>query len=278
MLETAFSAHSWAMMGWASLAILGLMLVVTAIANPLKNAGIVDVAWAFGFTLIAGTYSVLGTGLPLRKTLIAGVMIMSSLRLASHLLKRVIATHPNEDARYHELREQWGPEKSPLYFFGVFIFQGLLMLIVSSPVAAVVDNAQAVIQPVEWVGLMIWAVGVLFETIADQQLSAFKKNPDNHGKICQTGLWAYSRHPNYFFEWLQWIGYFLFALVVPGGWLTVYSPLIMLFFLTKMTGVAITEAQTLKTKGEAYRRYQETTSAFIPWFPKTKLSGFKPKH
>jgi steroid 5-alpha reductase family enzyme len=262
------------LVGWASLVILGMMLVVTAIANPLKNAGIVDVAWAFGFSLIAGTYFLLGDGFLLRKILMFAIATLSSWRLAWFLLRRVMAHHPEEDGRYHVLRQEWGPRKSPWLFFGVFLFQGALMMIVSSPFAFIAVNPNPEIKGIEWMSIGLWAIGALFEAIADQQLSHFKQQPKNKGKVCKNGLWAYSRHPNYFFEWLQWLGYYLFAVASPGGWLTLYSPLLMLFFLTKMTGVAATEAQALKTKGEAYRLYQQTTSPFIPWFPKRNPTHF----
>lgn len=272
MFDLLSVSQVWPLLSSAALVILGLMLIVTAIANPLKNAGIVDVAWAFGFSLIAGTYFALGQGAPVQKTVMLLMVTASSWRLAWYLLKRVIATHPEEDGRYHALRELWGPEKSPWLFFAVYLFQGVLMLIVSSPFLFAAQNPSPTLSPLQWVAMVVWAVGLIFEAVADQQLKRFKDQPENKGKVCQSGLWAYSRHPNYFFEWLQWMGYYLLALGAPGGWTTIYSPMIMLLFLTRFSGVAATEAQALKTKGEAYRRYQESTSPFVPWFPKRKPS------
>lgn len=270
--DNVFFSQAPQLLESAALVILGLMLLVTAIANPLKNAGIVDVAWAFGFSLIAGTYWYLGSGGWAPKTLMLFMATVSSWRLAWYLLWRVVATHPEEDGRYHVLREAWGPQKSPWLFFAVYLFQGALMLVVSSPFLFAALQPRQDLGVCQWAGFLVWLVGAVFEALADQQLKHFKSQPENKGKVCQSGLWAYSRHPNYFFEWLQWIGYYLAVLDMPGGWLTLYSPLLMLYFLTKMTGVAATEAQALKTKGEAYRLYQESTSPFVPWFPKRKPS------
>jgi steroid 5-alpha reductase family enzyme len=101
--------------------------------------------------------------------------------------------------------------------------------------------------------------------VADQQLKRFRQDPANKGKVCQTGLWNYSRHPNYFFEWLVWVAFFLAAAATPLGWLTVYCPALMLYFLFRVTGIPATEEQSIRTKGEAYREYQRTTSVFVPW-------------
>jgi steroid 5-alpha reductase family enzyme len=105
--------------------------------------------------------------------------------------------------------------------------------------------------------------------LADAQLNAFKRRPDKSSPVCDVGLWRYSRHPNYFFEWLIWVAYFLFAAASPWGWLGILSPVAILFLLLKVTGIPMTEEQAVRSKGDAYRRYQKTTSAFVPWFRKT---------
>ncbi len=129
-------------------------------------------------------------------------------------------------------------------------------------------NARPEIGIMEFGGAAIWLIAVIGESTADYQLKKFKADPANKGKICDRGLWYYSRHPNYFFEWLIWVAYFLFAAGAPGGWITIYCPLLMLLFLTKITGIPPTEAQSLKSRGDAYRDYQRRTSAFVPWFPR----------
>ena len=108
------------------------------------------------------------------------------------------------------------------------------------------------------------------------QLKQFKANPANKGRVCQAGLWNFSRHPNYFFEWLVWVAFFLFALGSPWGWVTIYCPALMLFFLLKVTGIPMTEELAVKTKGDAYREYQRTTSVFVPWFKKPATTATKP--
>jgi steroid 5-alpha reductase family enzyme len=118
-------------------------------------------------------------------------------------------------------------------------------------------------------GVAFWATGLLGESLADRQLARFRADPANKGKICQIGLWNYSRHPNYFFEWLVWVGYAVFALGSPWGWLGFIAPALMLHFLLNVTGIPMTEELSLKSKGDAYREYQRTTSAFVPWFKKS---------
>ena len=124
----------------------------------------------------------------------------------------------------------------------------------------------------EWLGCALWLVALGGETLADRQLAAFKDDPANRGKVCDSGLWRYSRHPNYFFEWLVWVSFFLFALPSPWGWTTIFAPALMLFFLLRVTGIPYTEQQSLRSKGDAYRAYQRVTSPFIPWFPKSYRS------
>jgi steroid 5-alpha reductase family enzyme len=117
----------------------------------------------------------------------------------------------------------------------------------------------------EWAGAALWLFALLGESAADLQLARFKADPSTRGRVCDVGLWRLSRHPNYFFEWLVWCAYFLFALPSPWGWTTVSCPLLMLYFLFRVTGIPATEEQALRSRGEAYRRYQRTTSAFVPW-------------
>jgi steroid 5-alpha reductase family enzyme len=123
------------------------------------------------------------------------------------------------------------------------------------------------------VGAGIWATAVIGETTADRQLARFRAQPENRGKTCNQGLWRYSRHPNYFFEWIHWFAYIFLAVGSPIWWLTLLGPVLMGIFLLKITGIPYTEQQSLKSRGESYREYQRTTSAFIPWFPKKSGRG-----
>jgi len=112
--------------------------------------------------------------------------------------------------------------------------------------------------------VILWFGGLIGESISDHQLNSFKKDPKNKGKLCDQGLWGYSRHPNFFFEWTMWVAYFVFALGSLHGWVAIITPACMLFLLLKVTGIPIIEKESLKRRGEVYRRYQKTTSMFIP--------------
>jgi steroid 5-alpha reductase family enzyme len=124
----------------------------------------------------------------------------------------------------------------------------------------------------EYVGIGFWLVAVIGESIVDAQLAAFRREPANRGHVCERGLWNYSRHPNYFFEWLVWVAWAIYAAASPFGWLALICPLVMLFFLFRVTGIPATEAQALRSRGQEYARYQRTTSAFVPWFKKSVVA------
>jgi steroid 5-alpha reductase family enzyme len=146
--------------------------------------------------------------------------------------------------------------------------QGISNVLLSIPFFISVVNTQRSLSVFEYAGAVLWLISVVGEAIADVQLASFKKDPNNKGKVCDKGLWYYSRHPNYFFEWLMWVSYFVFALGSPYGFIAIISPAVILYLLLKVTGIPATEQQSLKTKGEAFKRYQQTTSVFVPWFKK----------
>jgi steroid 5-alpha reductase family enzyme len=245
----------------------GTLTLLAGLAARLKNAGIVDVFWGLGFIPLAFIAAGEMESFWLRKMLLLSMVTLGSLRLGLYLLKRAVQLHPVEDPRYHALRLLWG-KNANWGFWGVFLFQGLLMLLLSGIFWVPLHNPHSGIQPLEWLGVTLWLVGYMGEGLADSQLASFKRKTESHGQICLVGLWRYSRHPNYFFEWVQWLGYFVFAFSSPlGGW-TAYAPLLMLFLLTKVSGIPPTEAHLLASKGAAYQHYQQTTSAFVPWFPR----------
>jgi steroid 5-alpha reductase family enzyme len=123
-------------------------------------------------------------------------------------------------------------------------------------------------QWLDLLGIALWSAGILGVAVSDWQLARFRTRPENRGKTCRWGLWRYSRHPNYFFEWLHWCSYVPLVIGTPAGWLAILVPLLLLYFLFFVTGIPPTEAQALASRGEEYRSYQRTTSAFVPWFPK----------
>ena len=243
------------------------MVVVWVFARRMNNAGIVDVGWSGSFAPVAVFCGIFGSGHPMRNGLIAAMVCAWSLRLGSHLYKRVMSHHPDEDPRYAALRVQF-PRYTWLMFFGFFQLQAVLVGLLSLPVALACSNPSGGIGLFEVAGLALWIAAIGGEAVADAQLAAFRAQPSNRGRVCEFGLWKYSRHPNYFFEWLVWIAFSVFALGAPFGWAGLLSPLLMLYFLTCVTGIPPSEAHSLSSRGEAYRSYQQRTSPFIPWFPK----------
>jgi len=244
-----------------------IMALVWAIAVRIRNAGIVDVAWSANFTPLAVLYATALPGHGPRRLLIAAMTIAWSLRLAAYLYRRVMGHHPVEDGRYQKLRGDWGASANGRFFW-FFQAQGVLDVVLAVPLLLACANPQPRLSWLEWAGALLWLVAVAGESTADRQLDAFRRDPANRGRTCRAGLWRYSRHPNYFFEWLVWVAYFVFALASPWGWTTLYCPLLMLYFLFRVTGIPATEAQALRSRGDDYRQYQATTSAFVPWFPR----------
>jgi len=247
-----------------------IMFLVWLWAKKIRNAGVVDVFWALNFPVITIITYFLSEGFETRKLLICAAFLVAELRLGLHLWQRVIGHIGEEEGRYQQLRKEWG-EKADRNFFIFFQFQAISNVILAIPFFIVAANPASEIHFLEYLGLAIWLVGFVGEMIADKQLATFKKDTANKGKVCDTGLWYYSRHPNYFFEWLTWMAYFIFALASPAGILAIISPAIILYLLTKVTGVPNNEEQNLRSKPEAYKKYQQTTSAFFPW--KKKVSG-----
>jgi steroid 5-alpha reductase family enzyme len=244
-------------------AILGvMMLLLWRLQQRLRNAGYVDIGWAYGLGILGILYAWLGQGNAVRRWALAAMVLVWSLRLGTHLLKR-IAGHP-EEGRYVELRKKW--RKSASWKFLIFFeAQAVLDVLLSLPLLLVcVDASDTALGPWQWSGIALWLIAVAGESLADAQLAAFKRRA-RPGEVCRNGLWNYSRHPNYFFEWLVWMGWAIFAITSPWGWLGFASPALMLLFLFRVTGIPATEAQSLRSKGDAYRAYQRTTSAFFPW-------------
>ncbi|MFZ2491469.1 MAG: DUF1295 domain-containing protein [Thermoanaerobaculia bacterium] len=251
----------------AMVVVLTAMSLVWIASVRLRNAGIVDVAWSGLFAVLAAIYASIGDGDPARRAAGAAMMILWSLRLTTHLGIRIFGHLDVEDGRYAALRESWGA-RADLRMLLFFLFQGVTNVALSIPVLIASSNRAPFPSALELIAIVLWLVALIGESVADAQLRRFKSDPANRGKVCDTGLWRTSRHPNYFFEWLVWCAFFLFALGSPWGWVAVYCPLLMLWFLYRVTGIPATEEQSLRNRGEAYRRYQQTTSAFVPWFPR----------
>jgi steroid 5-alpha reductase family enzyme len=229
----------------------------------LRNVGVVDVGWAASVTLLACLYAFLGSGLALRRIVIATMVAVWGTRLCLYLLRDRVRGRP-EDPRYADLRarDSWAAAGS---FFPFFQAQAVLAVILSLPALLAAFNPAPQLSALERSAVVLWAVALAGEAIADRQLEVFKATTTARGKTFQGGLWRYSRHPNYFFEWLVWVAYATFALASPWGPLALVCPAIMLYLLFRVTGIPATEAQALRSRGDDYRRYQQTTSAFVPW-------------
>lgn len=248
-----------------------MMFAIWLLSVRLNNAGFVDVGWALGLVILAVAYAWHGPGYGPRKWLMAAMVGFWGLRLAMHLVRR-IASEP-EDGRYTALRREWAGKNVNLRFLFFFEFQAVLDVVLSLPMLLVALNPRPQMSWLEYAGAALWLVAVVGESVADAQLAGFKRDARNRGRVCQVGLWAYSRHPNYFFEWFVWVAWLVFALASPWGWLAVVCPALMLFFLFRVTGIPATEAQALRSRGEEYRQYQETTSAFVPWVRKRRATS-----
>ncbi len=243
-----------------------LFALVWLISTRLENYGFLDAIWSLSIAIVAPLYAWLGDGDPIRRWAFAALGTAWSLRLGLYVLIRVIRHHPQEDARYRTLRQKW---PTPLRFLVFFELQAFIAVVFSTPFLLASVNRTSHLMALEIFGLALAGLATLGEFLSDWQAQRFKRETHDKKAVNDVGLWRYSRHPNYFFESLVWWGFFIAALPFPFGWLTVVCPLLMLYLLLNVTGIPLTEKHSLQNRGETYRRYQEKTSRFIPWFPKT---------
>lgn len=237
------------------------------VARRLDNYGIVDIIWSYAFGLVALVYAALAGGWAPRRWLVATLVFCWSLRLGTYLYRRVMGHHPVEDGRYRELRVRWAAnfarEMSRFYQL-----QAVSVVILATPFLLALGRTEIGFTVSDGLALALFVLSLAGEALADGQLSAFKRDAANKGRVCEAGLWAWSRHPNYFFVWLSWFSFAVFAWPAPWGWLGLIAPGGILYLLLFVTGIPMTEEQALRTKGDAYRDYQRRVSAFVPWFPR----------
>ena len=246
-----------------ALAVMTLLWIVT---EKLKDSSLVDAAWSLCILVLALHFAAQPTGWIIRDTLFSLIVFTWAFRLSVFIFTR---NHgKGEDPRYTELKKNWG-EKRKLKMLQFFWAQGAAAALFTLPFILMSLNAANTLQPLEILAAILVVCAVLGEASADLSLARFKANSANKGKTCREGLWNYSRHPNYFFEWLVWCGFALMASAAPWGWLAWLCPAAMLHFLLNVTGIPKTEEQSLKSRGEDYRDYQRSTSKFVPWFKKT---------
>ena len=252
------------------LLVLGLMTLLWLISLVLKDSSIVDPFWGSGFVIVNWLYFALTPdGLPARKWIAVILVTIWGLRLSGYLLWRNWGK--GEDFRYQKWREESGKNWWWYSFFKVFLLQGILLWIISVPLLAAQIGTTSGLTVPDILAIPVWLVGFFFEATGDFQLARFKANPTNKGKVLDRGVWRYTRHPNYFGDATQWWAYYLFALAA-GGWWTIFSSIIMTVLLLRVSGVTLLE-KTLTTTKPGYKEYVESTSAFVPWFPRKKDSG-----
>lgn len=251
---------------WNLSVVLALMVCLWAYSLLKEDASIADIFWGMGFVIVAWITWFRTDGFEGRKFILTLLTSIWGLRLAIHIGLR--NRGKGEDPRYRKWRAEYGPKFWWVSLFTVFGMQGLLLWIISLVVQA--TQMSRVPDHLVWldgVGVLVWSVGFAFETVGDWQLARFKADPDNRGKVMNRGLWAYTRHPNYFGECLIWWGIFCAALSSPDNLWTMVSPLTITFLLLKVSGVTLLEKNIVEHRPE-YKKYMETTSSFIPWFPK----------
>jgi steroid 5-alpha reductase family enzyme len=256
------------------LTILALVVVGLAVAMTVAwwaermtgNAGWIDVSWTFGIGVVGFLAAVMPPAVsPSRQWLVGAIVAVWALRLGSHIVSRTL--NRSDDPRYAKLREGYGADASKQMFW-LAQKQAVVSIPLAFAIYLAAHNPTPHLRMQDWIGAVVMLAALGGEAVADAQLKAFSRSPLNKRRICDAGLWAWSRHPNYFFEWLGWVAYAIIAIDVggayPWGWLSLAAPLIMYWLLVYVTGVAPLEEHMLVTRGETYRAYQRKTNAFFP--------------
>jgi len=262
-------SNPFALLGLNLAVALSVMLVLWTFTARRGDATAVDVAWAYNLGLLVVLDAVLADGWIGHRVLVAVIVVAWSVRLGTHLLVGRVLHGDGEDGRYATLRERWG-DAADRKFLVFFAAQAGFDLVFSVAFVPTVLNGDDRFGVVAIVGAVLAAASILGEATADRQLARWKADPANRGVTCRAGLWGWSRHPNYFFETTTWIGVALIALAAPWGWVAFVTPTFLLVLLFTVTGIPATEAQSLKSRPEDYRRYQEETSMFIPMPPRRR--------
>ena len=249
----------------AALTIAILMVATWLISVAIKDASIVDISWGLGFATVATVLWIGDDAKSNLDTLLWLMTLLWGLRLCLYLARRNLGH--GEDYRYVAMRKRWGPAFPLISFLTVYTLQGTLMWVVSLPVQ-LSHRAEGSIDVLAVIGVVMWAVGLYFEVVGDIQLSRFKADPANQGKVLDTGLWRYTRHPNYFGDACVWWGIAIVACSVSVGVWGLIGAAVMNVLLLKVSGVALLERSLVRRKPE-YQAYIERTSAFIPRPPKS---------
>ena len=251
----------------AAVTILVVMTTTWIVSLMVRNASIVDIVWGLGFVVVAWVLVAAIDGDSGRQVLVAVLVSLWGLRLAGYLARRNIGH--GEDWRYQLMRRKYGARFGLICFFTVFLLQGVIMWIVSLPVQFSSGDDTPGVGPVAVMGVMVWLVGLGFEVIGDWQLARFKADPANTGRVMDKGLWSLTRHPNYFGDALLWWGIGIVGAETGSGVVAFVGPLVMTFFLMRVSGVPMLEKGMLKRR-EGYAEYVARTSAFFPRPPRSR--------
>lgn len=249
----------------SAIAIAILMVSTWVLSLIAKNASIVDIAWGLGFVLVGWVSFAVGDGDNVRGWVLVALVSLWGLRLAGYLAKRNIGH--GEDYRYRAMRKHWGPRFPVISLVTVFTLQGVLMWVVSLPLQLGQVESSPGFGPIGTMGLLVWAVGLFFEAVGDAQLRRFKSDPANEGKVMSSGLWRYTRHPNYFGDAVVWWGMAIVAAEAGVGVFGLMGAALMTFLLVRVSGVALLEKSLRKRKPE-YEAYVRATSSFVPRPPR----------
>lgn len=230
----------------------------------MKRNDVADVAWGLGFVLLAWVSLFISETNSILGIIVTLFVTVWGLRLAWHVHSR--NKGKTEDYRYLAWRKQWGKWFYMRSYAQVYMLQGTLLFLIALPVLVINNNLGGVVNILAMLGIVVWIIGFFFEVVGDSQLARFIKNKDNQGKLMTTGLWRYTRHPNYFGEVTLWWGIWLVALSVPYGWATVIGPLTITTLILKVSGIPMLEKKM--TEHPDFAEYKKKTSVFIPWFRK----------
>jgi steroid 5-alpha reductase family enzyme len=243
----------------------GVMAVLWIVQVRTRDASHVDVAWAVLIACAAILYALLADGDAAHRALAAALASIWGFRLGAYLyFDRVRGKE--EDGRYRALRAKWG-QSANRNFFWFFQFQAAFVVFFSLPFAFIALEPETGFGVLVWIGVTVWAIGNLGTIAADRQLAAWRADASTAGTTARRGLWSWSRHPNYFFEFTNWCGVALVATTAPHGWIAWIVPAGLLFLLFRVTGIPATEAQALRSRSD-YAEYQRTTSVFVPLPPR----------
>lgn len=247
-----------------NLSLLGVaLLTLWALSLGLRNSSIIDIFWGLGFALVSWTSLALTMNASAKSILLTLMVSLWGIRLAGYLAWRNLGKP--EDYRYAAMRQKHGRKFPLISLFTVFGLQGLLTAVISLPLQVGI-NGTGSLNAVSCLGVALWLIGLTFESVGDYQLARFKAHVSNQGKVMNRGLWRYTRHPNYFGDFLVWWGFFLVAAEPASWWWTIIGPLLMSFLLIRVSGVRLLES-SLRSRIDGYEHYVRTTSAFLPWPP-----------